>query len=154
MHQVTIYDKIYKYSLHENYFLILPCVHFTGSFLGKTFNLYTKKVSVLRRRHFKGCPLYRDSTVLGPIHEFGLICMFVITSFRCTLNSYFLFVVLLMVLVLKVLVMSSECLWSSNSTVFFLLHLVHLVFLKTYLRETFLENVRGCHLQSVWTLLG
>ena len=34
-----------------------------------------------------GKPLKTLLVILGSIHEFGLICMFVITSFRCTLIS-------------------------------------------------------------------
>ena len=53
----------------------------------------------------------------GSIHEFGLMCMFVIAFFQCTLNSYFLLVVLLVMLISRKF---SECLWSSNSTVYFI----------------------------------
>ena len=55
---------------------------------------------------------------------------------------------------------SSECLWSSNELYVLLLDLVYLVFLKTSLRETSLENVHGCHVHTqtcscfVWTFLG
>ena len=36
--------------------------------------------------------------IFGSINEFGLMCMFVIAPFRCTLYSYFLLVVLLVML--------------------------------------------------------
>ena len=72
--------------------------------------------------------------------------MFVIASFPCTLNSYFLLVVLLVTLVSSKF---SECLWSSQIQLYiFLLDLVYLVFLKSSLRETCFENVGGCHLQN------
>ena len=45
--------------------------------------------------------------ILGSINKFGLICIFVIASFRCTLNSYFLLVVLLVMLISR---KCSECL--------------------------------------------
>ena len=83
------------------------------------------------------------------IHEFGLMCMFVIAFFQCTLNSYFLLVVLLVMLISRKF---SECLWSSNSTVYFIAG--SCLFPKTYMHETSLENVRDCDLQNVWTFWG
>ena len=38
-------------------------------------------------------PLKTISVMLGSIRGFGLICLFVIASFQCTLNSYFLLAV-------------------------------------------------------------
>ena len=49
------------------------------------------------------------------IYELGLIYMF--ASFRCTLNLYFLQIVLLVMLMSRKF---SECLWSSNSTTYFI----------------------------------
>ena len=52
-------------------------------------------------------PLTTLLVILGSIHEFGLMCMFVIAFFQCTLNSYFLLVVLLVMLISRKF---SECL--------------------------------------------
>ena len=54
--------------------------------------------------------------ILGSIHEFGLMCMFVIAYFRCTLNSYFLLVVLSVMLMSRKF---NKFLWPSNSTLYF-----------------------------------
>ena len=62
-------------------------------------------------------PLKTLLLILVSTHEFGLICMFVIAYFRCTLNSFFLLVALLVMLMSRKF---SECLWSSNSTVYFI----------------------------------
>ena len=94
-------------------------------------------------------PLKTLLVILGSIHEFGLMCMFVIVSFQCNLNSYFLLVVLLMKLMSG---KSNECLWSSNSAVYFIAG--SCLFPKTYMHETSLENVRDCDLQNVWTFWG
>ena len=51
---------------------------------------------IVRARY--GKPLKTLLDILESIHDFGLICMFMIASFRCTLNSYFLLVVLLVML--------------------------------------------------------
>ena len=57
-------------------------------------------------------PLKTLSVILGSIHEFALICMFAILSFRCTLNSYFLSVIFLVMLISRKF---SECLSSTDS---------------------------------------
>ena len=62
-------------------------------------------------------PLKAFLIILESIHEFGLICMFGIVYFRFTLDSYFLLVVLLVLLMSRKF---SECLWSSNSTIDFI----------------------------------
>ena len=46
--------------------------------------------------------------ILGSVHDFVLICMFLIASFRCALNSYFLLVVPL-VMLMSVCVCLSVC---------------------------------------------
>ena len=48
----------------------------------------------------------------------------------------------------------SECMLSSNSTVYFIAGSCLFSILKTHLRKTSFENVRGCHLQSVGMFLG
>ena len=62
-----------------------------------------------------GKPLKTLLVILRSMHEFGLICMFVIASFRCTLDSYFLLALLSVVFMSRKF---SKCLWFSNSTVY------------------------------------
>ena len=78
-------------------------------------------------------PLKTLLVILGSIHKFGLICMFVIASFRCTLNSHILLVVLLVILCLENL--GNVCDVQIQLYIF-LLDLVYLVFVKTNLLET------------------
>ena len=86
-------------------------------------------------------PLKTLLFILGSIHEIGLMYMFVIASFQCTLNLYFLLVVLLVMLMSK---KSSECFWSSNSTVYFIAgSCLCSISKKNYLRVISLENVCG-----------
>ena len=62
-------------------------------------------------------PLKTLLVILGSIHESSLIWMFVIASFRFTLNSHFLLVVLLAMIMSGKFI---EYLQSSNPTVYFI----------------------------------
>ena len=62
-------------------------------------------------------PLKTLLVILGSIHESSLIWMFVIASFRFTLNSHFLLVVLLAMIMSGKFI---EYLRSSNPTVYFI----------------------------------
>lgn len=109
-HVNTFFDSPIYLPLQEQSYWFTP-----GWLLGSSFDLFwhvSRQIELDKFLSIKYCVSYlryfyehilwnqyRKSiktilVTLGSRHEFDLTCMFVIVSFRCTLNLYFLIVVL------------------------------------------------------------